>query len=75
MSCTRRISTSDECVAGSFVSVDGTDCRMQELSLFSTRWFSHESNWLGLRYESATSHGNGLIVRINGPFHEENGMT
>ena len=49
------------------VSVDGTDCRIREPSMFDTKWFSHKFKGPGLRYEIAVAiHGG--IVWINGPY-------
>ena len=50
------------------VSVDGTDCRIQEPTPFSTIWYSHKHNGAGVRYEIAVSVFTGRIVWVNGPF-------
>lgn len=48
--------------------VDGTDCRIQEPTPFSSGWYSHKFHKAGLRYEVATSILTGLIVWISGPY-------
>lgn len=40
---------------GSFVSVDGTDCRTFEPTRFSSKWYIHKYNGAALRYEVAIS--------------------
>ena len=50
------------------VSVDGTDCRIQEPTPFDKRWFSHKFKKSGLRYELGICIANGHIVWANGPF-------
>jgi len=50
------------------VSVDCTDCRIEEPHPFSTIWYSHKFNGPGLRYELALSIKSGHIVWINGPY-------
>lgn len=55
-------------VEDTFVSVDGTDCRIQEPSPFSSDWYSHKFNGPGLRYEVAVSISSGLMCWVNGPY-------
>lgn len=50
------------------VSVDGTDCRIQEPSPFNKCWFSHKLKGTGVRYEIALSIETGEIVWAYGPF-------
>ena len=50
------------------VSVDGTDCPIEEPSPFDKKWFSHKFKKAGLRYEIAVSIFSGDIVWFNGPF-------
>ena len=50
-----------------YVSVDGTDCAVQEPSVFDPMWFSHKINGAGVRYEIGLSVA-GEIVWVNGPF-------
>lgn len=50
------------------VTVDGTDFRIQEPSLFSPGWYSHKFKSAGVRYEVAVSINGGDIVHVNGPF-------
>lgn len=50
------------------VSVDGTDCQIQEPSPFDSKWFSHKFRGPGVRYEIGVSIITGNIVWINGPF-------
>lgn len=51
-----------------FMSLDGTDCPIEEPHPFSPRWFSHKFNGAGLRYEVGVSINHEDIVWINGPF-------
>jgi hypothetical protein len=55
---------------GSFckISIDGTDCPIQEPSEFSGRWYSHKFKGAGLRYEVGISIQTGWIVWKNGPY-------
>ena len=48
------------------VSLDGTDCRIQEPSPFSPKWYSHKFHGPGLRYEVGLNSRNGDIVWVNG---------
>jgi len=50
------------------MSLDGTDCRIQEPRPFDCAWYSHKFKGPGLRYEVAVSIHNGWIVWVNGPF-------
>jgi hypothetical protein len=51
------------------VSVDCTDCKIEEPQPFSKKWFSHKFSGAGLRYEVGLSIERGDIVWINGPFN------
>jgi len=55
---------------GSFckLTVDDTDCPIQEPSPFSPKWYSHKFKSAGLRYEVAVSLQKGDICWVNGPF-------
>ena len=50
------------------VSVDGTDCPIQEPRPFNRQWFSHKFNGPALKYEVAICVRTGWCVWINGPF-------
>ena len=50
------------------VTVDGTDCRINEPSPFSRSWFSHKFKGPGLRYEIGLCIQTGWIVWVNGPY-------
>ena len=50
------------------VSVDGTDCPIQEPSPFNPAWYSHKFKGPGLRYEICLEVINGDIVWANGPY-------
>ena len=50
------------------LSVDGIDFVIQEPSDFSSSWYSHKLNGLGLRYKIAVSIVGGNICWTNGPF-------
>jgi DDE superfamily endonuclease len=50
------------------VTVDGTDCPIQEPSPFSPKWYSHKFKGPGLRYEVAVCIQTGWIVWVNGPY-------
>jgi len=52
----------------SLVTVDGTDCPIQEPHPFSTQWYSHKFKGPGLRYELAVCILTGYIVWYFGPF-------
>eukprot|EP00171_Calliarthron_tuberculosum_P022157 IDg22157t1 len=47
---------------GCFVSVDGTDCSIEEPYPRSTKWYSHKINGPGLRYEIGLSLLHSTIV-------------
>lgn len=70
--CTSQIKMEDRASPGNTnvctMVVDGTDCRIQEPTPFSSAWYSHKFHRAGLRYEMATSIDTGLIVWISGPF-------
>jgi hypothetical protein len=51
-----------------FVTVDGTDFRIQEPSPFSPTWYSHKFKGPGVRYEVGVCISTGWIVWLNGPF-------
>ena len=51
-----------------FVSIDGTDFRIQEPKPFWKGWFSEKFHGPGIRYEIAICIRTGSIVWINGPF-------
>lgn len=48
--------------ANIFVSIDGTDFRIQEQSLFYPKWYSHKFHGPGLRYELGICIRTGYIV-------------
>ena len=50
------------------MTVDGTDCRIQEPTTFNPIWYSHKFKGPGLRYEIAISIAKGHIVWVNGPY-------
>ena len=50
------------------VTVDGTDCKIQDPSPFQTKWYSHKHNGLGLHCELAVSVSLGHIGWANGPY-------
>jgi DDE superfamily endonuclease len=50
------------------ISVDGTDCPIQEPTEFSGRWYSHKFKGAGLRYEIGVCLQTGWIVWKNGPY-------
>jgi len=49
------------------MSVDGTDCAIQEPTPFSTSWYSHKLKGPGPRYEVGVNLKNGHIVWVHGP--------
>jgi len=51
-----------------FVSVDGTNYTIQEPHLFDSKWFSHNFNGLGLKYELGVIIEHVHIVWANVPF-------
>ena len=50
------------------ITVDGTDCEIQEPTPFNKKWYSHKFRDPGLRYEIALCIQTGWIVWLNGPF-------
>lgn len=50
------------------ISVDGTDCRIEEPRPFSTKWFSQKFKGPAVKYEVALDLLTGDCVWINGPF-------
>jgi hypothetical protein len=50
------------------ISVDGTDCPINEPGEFSSRWYSHKFKGPGLRYEICICIQTGWIVWKNGPY-------
>jgi hypothetical protein len=57
------------------VTVDGTDCAIQEPPKtddsklpFDKKWYSHKLNGAGVRYEVAVCIKTGDIVWVNGPY-------
>ena len=50
------------------MTVDGTDCPIQEPSPFNSKWFSHKFKGAGLRYEVGVCIQTGNICWVNGPF-------
>jgi DDE superfamily endonuclease len=50
------------------ITVDGTDCPIQEPTEFSRRWFSHKFKGPGLRYEIGICIQTGWVVWQNGPY-------
>lgn len=50
------------------MSIDGTDCPVQEPWPFDSRWYSEKMNGPGVKYEVGVCIATGFIVWINGPF-------
>jgi DDE superfamily endonuclease len=50
------------------MTVDGTDCMIQEPLPFSPKWYSHKFEGPGVRYEIGVGIQTGWIVWVNGPF-------
>ena len=50
------------------VSVDGTDCRIEEPTPFNSKWYSHKFRGPGLRYEVGLCVDTGNFVWVYGPF-------
>lgn len=50
------------------VTVDGTDCPINEPSPFSPRWYSHKMNGPGVRYEVGVCIQTSWIVWVSGPY-------
>lgn len=53
---------------GVYASVDGTDCRIYELTPFSKKLFSIRFNGPGLRCEIGLCIDHGEIICVHGPF-------
>ncbi len=53
---------------GSYISVDGTDCRIMEPTPFSPMWYSHKFKGPGIRYEVGVSIQTSDIVWVHGGF-------
>lgn len=53
---------------GAWVSVDGTDFRIQEPIPFDPMWYSHKFKTAGVRYEVGVAVHTGDIVWVNGAF-------
>lgn len=53
---------------GCALSVDCTDCLINEPYPFDTKWFSHKFKSAGLRYEIALTIHSGNISWVSGPF-------
>ena len=51
-----------------YITVDGTDFRIQEPSPFSPTWYSKKFNGPAVRYEIGICIETGWIVWVNGPF-------
>jgi hypothetical protein len=50
------------------ISIDGTDCPIQEPLPFSGRWYSHKYKGPGLQYKIAVCIQTGWVVWKNGPY-------
>jgi DDE superfamily endonuclease len=50
------------------ITVDGTDCPIQEPTPFNPGWYSHKFKGPGVRYEVGVCIRTGWIVWVNGPF-------
>ena len=50
------------------VSVDGTDCPINDPKPFNSKWYSHKFKRAGVRYEVAVCIQTGDIVWVNGPY-------
>ena len=50
------------------MSIDGTDCRIQEPTPFDPLWYSHKFNGPSVRYEVGICIQTGWIVWVHGPF-------
>ena len=51
-----------------YVSLDGTDCSIEEQTPFSREWYSHKLNGPGLRYEIGLNIASGDIVWAYGGY-------
>lgn len=54
-------------VDGAVMSVDGTDCVINELVLFIPMWFSQKFHGSSVRYEIGVPNVTDRIVWVNGP--------
>jgi hypothetical protein len=50
------------------ITLDGTDCKIQEPFPFDPRWYSHKFKGPGQRYEVGLCIQTDWIVWVNGPF-------
>ena len=50
------------------ITLDGTDCRIEEPIRFDRKWYSHKFHGPGVRYEIGLNIQNGWIVWVNGPY-------
>jgi hypothetical protein len=50
------------------ISLDGTDCRIQEPRPFNPKWCSHKFKGPGVRYEVGLCIQTGWIVWVHGPY-------
>lgn len=50
------------------ITLDGTDCPIDEPAPFHPKWFSHKFRGPGVRYEVGLCIQTGWIVWVNGPF-------
>ena len=50
------------------MTVDGTDCRIEEPQPFDRQWYSHKFRGPGVRYKIGLYIQTGCIVWVNGPF-------
>jgi len=50
------------------MTVDGTDCMIEEPVPFSPKWYSHKFHGPGVRYKIGAGVQTGWIVWVNGPF-------
>ena len=50
------------------MSIDGTDCRINEPTPFDRKWYSHKFRSAGVRYEIGVALRRSEIVWVNGPF-------
>ena len=63
-----RFPTGDDANLVFIVSVDGTDCPIQEPRPFNRQWFSHKFKGAGVRHEVAICALTGKCAWMNGPF-------
>ena len=50
------------------ISLDGTDCPIQEPQPFNPKYFSHKFNGAGVKYEIGVCIKTGWVCWFNGPF-------